>query len=89
MTQRPLTEREDAFIGLCTRAHAQKRAGAWTIDAFFAAWAEVREICFDATGYNDIDTGALLHKTPQDYIDAVRDGRYAAWLAANPVRKAG
>lgn len=89
MTKAPLSEREDTFLELARAAAEKKRAGTFTLHAFFEVWAEVRAVCFDATGHNDVDTGALLHKTPQEYIDAVRDGRFDAWLAANPVRKVG
>lgn len=70
------------------RIGSLKEGGMWTLDAFFAAWTEMGAI-IDADRSEGYLTDVMNDEVPSEWLRALDDGRYAAWLAANPVRKAG
>ena len=66
------------------RLRSSKRA---ELTDFFELWRTVQAQADKRLVQNDVTS--IVHMVPEDWLDATADGRYAAWLAANPVRKVG
>lgn len=63
------------------RIASQRAAGAWALDALFVAWGEMGAI-IDADPTEGYLTDVMSDEVPSDWLRALDDGRYAAWIAA-------